>query len=474
MNRRFPWIVTACVIVLSVVFISPESLWLDEGHTAYRALFGDFHEWYKKLVEGGNSDSMMPGYMLIMWGWIKVTGVHEFALRSSNMLWLAISVLAYTRFRCAWFCLLCSPFVLYYLSELRPYSMQIAGGALIISSFAGNGLSDRKSGWVFLAGGWILCASSLTGIVWAVGAGMFQLALRPGRLFEKRFLLDCAWVSPAFLILAIHYLNPALRGQGPAPWGGNLLVSLGAAGYELIGLSGLGPGRNELREDPSSVRAFIVPISIGILALGIPIVVGAVDWFRTTTRRTLLAALIGIGLPMMFFVVLCLAKDFRFLGRHLAPAAPIVSLCIARLFSTHGPNRLICNGLATAALTLGLVSALSLRFSERHRKDDYRTAAALAIAYMQNGRRVVWCADSYVASVYNTPGKFEGTGSWNAWTFHVPGQTLDGGEMVFVSKPDIYDQKGELRKQLADNKFAVASTLTAFQIYENPRSPAAD
>lgn len=471
MNHKFPWIAVVFALVLSSVFISPGSLWLDEGHTAYRALFGNLGEWYKQLVEGGNSDSMMPGYMLIIWGWIKVTGVNEFALRVSNIPWLLISLLALTRFRNAWFCLLCSPFVLYYLSELRPYSMQIAGGSLMLSSFAKGGLSDRKSGWLFLAGGWILSASSLTGIIWAIGAGIFQLVLQPSRLFDKKFLLDCAFTSPAFLILVVHYLNPALRGQGPAPLGGDLLVSFGAAGYELIGLSGLGPGRNELREDPSSIGTFILTLAAGTLVFALPIAIGFWDWFKHTNRRIIIAAIAGVGAPMIVFIYLCLTRDFRFLGRHLAPVAPLIPLCVAGCFNTRGSWFSFRRGIAIAALALGMISALSLRFADRHQKDDYKSATSLAMSYLNQGRRVVWAADSYVASVYEIPGKYDRPTNWIAWSFYAADRTLKDTDIVFLSKPDIYDQRGLLQQQLADQKFTLRSTLQAFRIYEKTTVP---
>ena len=74
----------AIPLLLGLVFISPDSLWIDEGYAASKALQGSLAEWYRALVEEGGSDAQMPGYMLFIWAWAKVAGGTELALRLSK------------------------------------------------------------------------------------------------------------------------------------------------------------------------------------------------------------------------------------------------------------------------------------------------------------------------------------------------------------------------------------------------------
>src|SRR6185295_15583577 len=52
---------------------------------------------------------------------------------------------------------------------------------------------------------------------------------------------------------------------------------------------------------------------------------------------------------------------------------------------------------------LNLGSAVSLRFAQRHAKDDYRTAAAIARDTLNRGERVWWCADEGAGLYYRVP-----------------------------------------------------------------------
>jgi hypothetical protein len=60
---------------------------------------------------------------------------------------------------------------------------------------------------------------------------------------------------------------------------------------------------------------------------------------------------------------------------------------------------------AAAVLVIFLLaySSFSLRFSDRHKKDDYRRAAAIAIQDISQEKRVWWAADGFGAKYYAVP-----------------------------------------------------------------------
>ena len=80
--------------------ISNQSLWIDEGLTAWLAsqhgLSGLFHA--MRVASEATTQPLEPAYHLYTWGWVKVFGVSEFALRASNIPFavLFVSALAWS------------------------------------------------------------------------------------------------------------------------------------------------------------------------------------------------------------------------------------------------------------------------------------------------------------------------------------------------------------------------------------------
>ena len=82
----------------------------------------------------GGSEIQMPLYMLAAWSWEKIVPATEYWLRALNLPFLIVMALAFRKFR--FWPLICvtSPFVFYYMSEFRPYIMQMAFAALELLS----------------------------------------------------------------------------------------------------------------------------------------------------------------------------------------------------------------------------------------------------------------------------------------------------------------------------------------------------
>ena len=153
------------------------------------------------------------------------------------------------------------------------------------------------------------------------------------------------------------------------------------------------------------------------------------------------------------------------------PVLPYLSLLSAAGFERMvSANRLWMRATAMAALAVLLISALEIRFAPRHRRDDYRTAATEALQAITNGRKVLWAADCSAARYYhvpvNEPAVILGSAIGNDSLRSQPAPDL-----VFLSKPDIYDPKGVIRNYLRNNDFKVIRELQAFRIFARSTAP---
>jgi len=447
------------LILATCVFISSDSFWIDEGNTAYKASQANFSAWSKSMFAVTSSDAQMPGYMLYMWVWQKFSGNSEFALRLSNLPWLVLLVLAVRRFPWAVAVALTSPFILNYLNELRPYLMQIAGAALAV-----NGISRLKdeapSAWTtVLAGCLVMSASSLLGVVWSLGAMIHVLVESPCRLKSRWFWLRNLAFLPAFAFLGFYYAWTLVQGQGAALMGGRFLISLAAAGYELLGLAGFGPGKTELRINPKALMDYVGVLAPAALAIGGLLLWSLAGWFRHAPKRQVMAAICGVGTPLILIFSLVVLKDFRVLGRHLAPLSIPIILLVAHAASRPRLPRRV----AVLVIGLAIASSFSLRFSARHRKDDYRTAAAIAKNAIKNQRPVIWVADEWTAYFY---GLDESRSGWQPWRDNRSVPALTGDETVLLTKPDIYDSKGGMQALLRERGFTPVRQLPAFTIFQ--------
>ena len=132
-------------------------------------------------------------------------------------------------------------------------------------------------------------------------------------------------------------------------------------------------------------------------------------------------------------------------------------------------------------------SALSLRFSDRHRKDDYQAAATLAKQELAAGKRIWWAAGELGARYYKLPGEFDYMGELTnqhklyaclnqAGVQAVSAassaclDTLLAPDVVILSKPETFDQSGAITAYLKNRNYAKTQVLPAFTIWR-PAAP---
>lgn len=463
-------LLVAISLVVGLALITRQSLWMDEGSSAFKALMPTWKNWWWMTMRIGGSDTQMPVYMFLLWGWQKLGATSEFALRAVNLPWLVITVIALKRIRFWPVVCLTSPFVMYYVGELRPYAMQIAGGALAAAALASITSDDKDNDHAGLhasaGAGLLLACSSLTGAIWAAGLWLGVLIIRPRWLCQRDFWIKLSpWVVGA-IIMASFYAYTLMHGYraSASEHGGVLSMLFGI--YELIGLLGLGPGRNELRISPAALVSS-VPVLVPAFACVFGAwLCGVRAWIGSTSSRNVFGVASAIMFPILVLGVVGLVMDFRVLGRHMSPVIPAVLLPIASSLTGIGPWKVWGRVLGCLAICFALVSTCCLRFLERHARDDYRQASKIAFEALGNGKSVWWLADMNATRYYAY--REGGMPLVNAIQVleSEPPTSLMFADMVVINRPDLRFKNVNYQDELRRNSFIMELHFTGFEIWK--------
>jgi hypothetical protein len=488
------WRIVAAMVVVSLVAISGRSLWIDEACTAIRAMQPTLPGWWHAMEHEKTGCLQMPFYMLYTWAWARVFGWSEWSLHFANWPWFIAGAAAFAlsfpagdrrRWMAGCLVLLC-PFAWYYLDEARPYAMQL--GVTLLAIAALRQLAQRSGSGeascagplgLFLAALLVLCGSSLFGVIWAGAAAAALVLLLPGKqlvgLFKK-----CSWMWLAAAVplagLAVYYawtLKQGARGSATATTTmGTVLFDA----YELLGFSGLGPGRLEMRNASLDVLRGYWPW-VALYALALVIIIGAALLLavRNWSPKQMAIALCCCAPPAMILGA-GWVLHFRVLGRHLTPLVPalwmLLTLGAAALWSrSSGWGRVPV--VVFCALSLG--SCLSLRFASRHEKDNYRAAAAVAKETLHGGKPVWWSAAEEGAIYYGLPVSTNAVGTSAArfvvnqpatWFSQWPSPAV-----IIASKPDVYDGELALEEYVRQKGYHEAQRFQAFVVWERSGQP---
>ena len=497
-----------------LVAISHESFWIDEFWSAYFASLESFRQLVDLLMIP--SGSQTPFHFAYGYLWGQFFPLSEAGLRLSNLplfllgqasLWWALR--AYPRSFAGWLMGLSAmhPMVWQYANELRQYVMMYAGAEMILAYLLhihAAARSDRRVGMaasaVFVVGSTLLFGASLLGVFWVAAAWVY-VAWFHHRHLDWRYLkrgptlaLGLAFIAMSGMLTA-YYLSSLLRGGGASRISSTTLATLVFDGYELLGLSGVGPGRLELRDGGFASLGpywiWLIPIVVVVIAA---LLIGVREaMLRLGTRGFALAAVLGV-LPMAIVVVSGFAMHWRVLGRHMIAELPMLNLVFAlgltRLCRPGDGRGLLLRVTIAVAFSLAFVySSCSLRFAERHRKDDYLAAAAIAKQELAAGKRVWWAADALGARYYGLPGDFDYLGELTG-QHKPPGcedrpgvqaiaaapagclEKLVSPDVVILSKPETFDANGVIAGYLKNRSFAKVRELPAFTIWRPVPAPA--
>jgi hypothetical protein len=469
------------VALIAVIAVSNQSLWIDEGNSAMKASQPSFMLFWEKMKELSGSDLQMPLYMGLLWLWEKMLGHSEYALRALNIPFFTLSaaVLLYLwdaerRLKLAFVFLMCfSPMLWVYLDEARPYIFQFFGATSILVALRNQAKKPHlnKNLAVFCIGALALCGSSLTGVIftfWFALAFLVILIRQPAwrSIFSSKLNLVALIVTSIGMCgLGMYYFWTLSQGARASGVGKTDLLSIGFCLYELLGFSGLGPDRWSLREHGlTSLKPFFLPLTslvIALTAFGISSALYITKSSRMHRTKIFIFAAALCGAISM--LAIGYIANFRVLGRHLMPVLPFIllllSLGILQLWQSHKK----LNWAVVLALYLLLIfSSLSIRFSPRFAKDDYRTAAQIAKSSLENGKTTWWSADTATANYYGLEfsEKVLNVMGLSAEELH----SLPIPDIVLVSKKDIYDPQNATSSFLSQRSYTKAY-LAAFSIY---------
>ena len=480
--------VLAASLMVGAFAISNQSYWIDEALSLIIAKAPNPTEAWKYAQAVSGSTLQMPLYQLCLYSWHKMFGSGEWTMRASNLPWFLLGQLAFLLLlrhkpRFALFaCLLAavSPILWMYLDDTGPYLMQYAAAcwlaAAIVRFSTGSGESSAPWLWLAVAAAVVvLFASSLLGVLWAGAYVLAMAVLLRGNKDRATFFkgLKTATVAAILPILAFgayYAITWSDAGRGYHRSGASLL-SLPFMAYEMLGFSGFGPGKLQMRIEP--VRSVLRSLP-ALLPLAATLGLFAFFVIRTTTKRAwnrpaVTAWLLALGIPALVIFAGMFLFDHRPLPRHFLPALPALLLGLASgLCLAFAQKSLLWRSVAILVPLLWLGSALNFRWQPAHAKDDYRTAAAVAAAALRDNKEVWWAADPAAAYVYLTPIALEEVPgrawamqapSWDSIRFKFPPR------VIVISKPDIYDPQGAVARYAAENRFVPALQLQAFTIF---------
>jgi hypothetical protein len=470
------------VALIGVIAISSQSLWIDEGNSAMKAIQPSFMLFWEKMKELGGSDLQMPLYMFLIWAWEKVFGHSEFALRALNIPFFTLSaaVLLYLwdaerHLKLAFVFLMCfSPMLWVYLDEARPYIFQFFGATSILVALWNQAKKPHlnKNLAVFCIGALALCGSSLTGVIFTFWFGLAFLFILIRQhawrsiFSSKQNLVSLIVTSIGLSGLGIYYFWTLTQGARASGVGKTDLLSIGFCLYELLGFSGLGPDRLSLREHGiTSLKPFFLPLTslvIALTAFGISSALCITKSSRMHRTKIFIFAAVFCGAVSM--VAVGYIAHFRVLGRHLMPILPFVLLLVSFGFlHLWQSDKKLSRAVVVSLCFLLVISSLSTRFSPRFAKDDYRTATQIAKSSHEGGKIIWWAADTATANYYGL--------EFSEKVINVVGfsksdlQSAPIPSLVLLSKLDIYDSNQLISIFLDKKNFISTKNIKAFSIY---------
>lgn len=513
------WLVWGFVLIqvcVMLVAVSNESLWIDEFNSANFFQSGNFESLFETLSI--SQVAIVPLHYLYYYFWEIFFQPNEMILRLANLplfvlgqLSLFLALRAYPQrfgFLLLTVCAL-HPMVWQYANEARPYMMIYAGSEMILAYMLHLHTVKMRAEQVsslflafFVFGCILLSGANMLGGIWG-GVAVIYVAyfhyryLNWGYLKHGVNLLLLSILLVALALLCFMYTRSVLQGASASKISSTTGASLLFDAYELLGLSGVGPGRLELREAGiSALGPYWIWLLLSCVVVSATLLKGLQSAVQLLGRKEVAIAVMAALLPVAIVILSGFAMHWRVLGRHLIASLPVLNLLfvfglVSLLEKTDGYGRSFRQVIALAFLLLLTYSSLAMRFSDRHRKDDYKAAAAIAQQAISQGDRIWWAADGLGANYYGLPVEinrdviFTGASKAKTRAGNSSFQLVDNASkeylenlaapnVVIQSKVDTFDNKGTIAAYLNTHGFMKVQTLPAFTIWRPmsvPSSP---
>lgn len=476
-----------------------------ESQTWDYARHETFSGFCNELKVDSNAESHMPFGMFSFWGWARLFGTGELAMRSLNLVWAAIALASLARIgrhlSIPWLPVLFAiqPFVWYHMNYARTPLMQMAGGTLLMTGALGclfNKNRSEQDGILLCLGAILLSGANMVGLVplAAIAAGLTMNGLWHRLRYPLLGKVILFSTLTILVLLGLYYTSLLLHGKGASPLWTVSPANILFAFYEFLGLQGFGPGRQELR---AILKGFapageILPFLPGLLTLLAAYFFVFSSAFKSWMTRNFFqttppdgcscgspsglplvpAWLMGLGTPLLSAFLLFLiawVANFPFWGRHLSGTFPfwILALAITIRWAQQGLWRKAGRFAGRALFVLLLISSLLIRFAPHHRHDDYRSAVAEALRLSAAGKVVWWVADASGGVFYglplaennaNKPGEIQYAMNRTEIPADLPGA-------VVLSRPDNFDPHGSVSRMLNSGGYTRICRFQAFDIW---------
>jgi hypothetical protein len=409
------WVLIAVGTLLLALGVSGESLWVDEGYSAKLAMQPTLVLWARTLKSILGSEPQMPGYQLYLWGWARIFGMSEWAMRFANLPWAVLFTAALAwgserllHVRRLWLIICLSPFLWFYMNEARPYAMMLGlsmATTVAVLSYVHDPMHFHLAPWwamISLLALWSVHMLAIT-LVPSMLVLLYLLRPLPTKILIRQWLLPVVVTIPFYLLLTRYYLHTVAGGNGgniEKPGLSNLAFSL----YEFFGFGGLGPPRTDLRLHPNlhTLLPYFPTLILGVLALVLVGFAILLQLRRSPDHRIVLGLAVAFGVGVLVTFALSYAVHLRLLGRHLAVFPPLLAFfLIAGLRPVRNPRQQIpVFGSLLLLAAVWLCSDIKQRVLLSYHKDDYRSAVALARNTLVKGEPVLWVADRETANYY--------------------------------------------------------------------------
>jgi hypothetical protein len=515
--RNQEWLVIA-LISCAVLVLAPSdrSLWIDEGWSARMIMApGNLVQWWHMTLHDSAAMATQFGHSLTGFLLGHIFGYSEQGLRMANLVWAFAGVAAFAlagrKLGLPWLPLVfaVNPFVWFYVDEVRPYAMQLAGGSWMMLAFlyitSPDTPAHSRAFWtnVFWLSCFLVYSASVLGafsIAAACCAAISALVISRQMPAKGVWISSAIWGVLLAALTAFHAYFIFIEGkEGAKQWTPGLL-NVAFALYETSGLMGWGPARDAIRATVKEgglekLAQLFVPYLAGLVCYAAVLTLGAYGILKEVARHGVkrapalwLCAVVVSGL--IFMLIAASLANWPFWGRHVSPLLPFAAVALALGFSALGNLGRIGAGVW---ITLMLLASLHGRFLQPSHSDDYRSASRVAAEHIADGRVVWWSAETLTPNYYGVfpVTTFEhqttkqslptGPSAWprvqaagKAHCYSVLGLSqaelaqLPAPHLVITSKTDAWDSSGELRRWLDKSIFVLMESYPAFQIWRRP------
>ncbi len=434
-------------------------------------------EFSKNMGSEQGSDAQMPVFQVIMFGWDKVCGETERGFRLLNVIFWLIGVAAISYFlklrgKPTWGVIMAagtSSFLWYYMDEARPYALQFAGASCLLVGYwiiIFEQKVPRFCSWGFLLLGTLMCAGS--SLLAAPFAGLIFLCVTYDQ-WKKRVWYqrsEMVWFMGWCLLLAsltLYYVWTLFEGKGASSVNKTSALTLGFSVFEQLGFMPYGPGRQALRsEGVSSLAPWVFALAGWAVAMGAALLVGGDRVFRGGLfKPAIVRALLPVVAMVVILVVAGYFGGFRVIGRHFMPVYPILLIITGLAYVKLWSGNILQRGITFIIPMIALIGCLTQRYAERHHKDDYRGAVG-HVNFVSKDGSPVWWAAAKPSYAFEDSVELHDTRNINNESLH----KLPIPTVIVLSKTDLYDARGALRKWIVEHDYQITKELPAFKFYQ--------